>query len=101
MKHEIIFNGKTNIKNMSKMKFNVFCKSILDIMIEDKKNKKNRHLKRMAIICPIRFNNHFIPSQSERNFSIPDAVRGCLNISINTLYGIVAISLPARAAAVT
>lgn len=38
MKHEIINNGKPNLKNMSKAEFNVFCKSILDIMIEDKKD---------------------------------------------------------------
>ena len=40
MKHEIINNGKPNLKNMSKPEFNIFCKSILDIMIEDKKNKE-------------------------------------------------------------
>ncbi len=40
MKHEIINNGKPNIKNMSKPEFNVFCKSILDIIIEEQKNKK-------------------------------------------------------------
>ena len=39
MKHEIINNGKPNLKNMSKPEFNVFCKSILDIIIEDKKDK--------------------------------------------------------------
>ena len=38
MKHEIINNGKPNLKNMSKPEFNVFCKSILDIIIEDKKD---------------------------------------------------------------
>ena len=38
MKHEIINNGKPNLKNMSKAEFNVFCKSILDIMIEEKKD---------------------------------------------------------------
>lgn len=39
MKHEIINNGKPNIQNMTKAEFNVFCKSILDIIIEDKKDK--------------------------------------------------------------
>lgn len=43
MKHEIINNGKPNLKNMSKPEFNVFCKSILDIMIEDKKAKKRKN----------------------------------------------------------
>ena len=38
MKHEIIYNGKPNIKNMSKPEFNIFCKSILDIIIENKKD---------------------------------------------------------------
>ena len=40
MKHEIINNGKPNIKNMTKAEFIVFCKSILDIIIEDKKDKE-------------------------------------------------------------
>ena len=40
MKHEIINNGKPNLKNMSKPEFNVFCKSILDIIIEDKNDKE-------------------------------------------------------------
>ena len=40
MKHEIINNGKSNIQNMTKAEFNIFCKSILDIIIEDKKDKE-------------------------------------------------------------
>ena len=40
MKHEIINNGKPELENMSKPEFNVFCKSILDIIIEDKKDKE-------------------------------------------------------------
>ena len=40
MKHEIRNNGKPNLKNMSKPEFNVFCKSILDIIIEEEKNKE-------------------------------------------------------------
>ncbi len=40
MKHEIINNGKPNLKNMSKPELNIFCKSILDIIIEDKKDKE-------------------------------------------------------------
>ena len=38
MKHEIINNGKPNLKNISKPEFNIFCKSILDIIIENKKD---------------------------------------------------------------
>lgn len=38
MKHEIINNGKPKLENMSKPEFNVFCKSILDIIIENKKD---------------------------------------------------------------
>lgn len=38
MKHEIINNGKPNLKNMSKPELNIFCKSILDIIIENKKD---------------------------------------------------------------
>ncbi len=40
MKHEIINNGKPNLKNMSKAEFNIFCQSILDIIIEEEKNKE-------------------------------------------------------------
>ena len=40
MKHEIINNGKPTVKNMTKVEFNVFCKNILDIMIEDKKGEE-------------------------------------------------------------
>ena len=40
MKHEIIYNGKPNPKNMTKPEFNVFCKSILDIILEGKKGKE-------------------------------------------------------------
>lgn len=40
MKHKIINNGKPNLKNMTKAEFNVFCKSILYIIIEDKKDKE-------------------------------------------------------------
>ena len=40
MKHEIINDGKPNLKNMSKPEFNVFCKSILDIIIEEQKDKE-------------------------------------------------------------
>lgn len=40
MKHEIINNGKPNIKNMPKAEFNIFCKSILDIIIEEQKDKE-------------------------------------------------------------
>ncbi len=34
-KHEIIHNGKPNLKNMSKTEFNVFCKSLLDILVAE------------------------------------------------------------------
>lgn len=40
MKHEIIYNGKPNPKNMTKPEFNVFCKTLLDIIIEEKKGKE-------------------------------------------------------------
>lgn len=53
MKHEIINNGKPNIKNMSKPEFNVFCKSILDIMIEDKKSKEKEKSSEMDSIVDI------------------------------------------------
>ena len=38
MKHEIINNGKPTPKNMSNPEFNIFCKTLLDIIIEDKKD---------------------------------------------------------------
>ena len=34
MKYEIINNGKPNLKNVSRLEFNVFCKSIFDIIIK-------------------------------------------------------------------
>lgn len=40
MKHEIINDGKPNIKNLTKAEFNVFCKTLLDIIIEEKKDKE-------------------------------------------------------------
>ena len=45
MKHEIINNGKPKLENMSKPEFNIFCKSILDIIIEDKKDKEKSLLR--------------------------------------------------------
>jgi len=45
MKHEIIYKGKPNIKNMPKAEFNVFCKSILDIIIEEIKDEKMKKTK--------------------------------------------------------
>ena len=41
-KHEIIHNGKPNLKNMSKTEFNVFCNSLLDILISETKAQAER-----------------------------------------------------------
>ena len=41
-KHEIIQNGKPNLKNMSKTEFNVFCKSLLDILIAETPKQAER-----------------------------------------------------------
>lgn len=40
IKHEIITQGTPKLENMPKEVFNVFCKSILDIIIEDEKGKQ-------------------------------------------------------------
>ena len=41
IKHEVITQGTPKLENMPKEVFNVFCKSILDIIIEDEKGKQN------------------------------------------------------------
>ena len=41
IKHEVITQGTPRLENMPKEVFNVFCKSILDIIIEDEKSKQN------------------------------------------------------------
>ena len=41
IKHEVITQGTPKLENMPKEVFNVFCKSILDIIIEDEKSKQN------------------------------------------------------------
>ncbi len=53
MKHEIIYNGKPNIKNMPKAEFNVFCKGILDIIIENEKGKRSNKSSEMDSIVDI------------------------------------------------
>ena len=40
IKHEVITQGTPRLENMPKEVFNVFCKSILDIIIEDEKGKQ-------------------------------------------------------------
>ena len=40
--HEIIHNGKPNLKNMSKTEFNIFCKSLLDILIAETPKQAER-----------------------------------------------------------
>ena len=57
MKHEIIYNGKPNPKNMSKPEFNVFCKTILDIIIEDKKDKEKSSAVNETILIDHRLPN--------------------------------------------
>ena len=37
IKHEVITQGTPKLENMPKEAFNVFCKSILDIIIEERK----------------------------------------------------------------
>ena len=41
IKHEVITQGTPKLENMPKEVFNVFCKGILDIIIEDEKGKQN------------------------------------------------------------
>ena len=40
--HEIIHNGKPNLKNMSRTELNVFCKSLLDILIAETPKQAER-----------------------------------------------------------
>lgn len=40
--HEVLHNGKPNLKNMSKTEFNVFCKSLLDIVIAETTKQAER-----------------------------------------------------------
>ena len=40
IKHEVITQGTPRLENMPKEVFNVFCKSILDIIIDDEKGKQ-------------------------------------------------------------
>ncbi len=41
-KHETLHNGKPNLKNMSKTEFNVFCKSLLDILVAETQEQAER-----------------------------------------------------------
>ena len=40
IKHEVITQGTPKIENMPKEVFNVFCKSILDVIIAEKEDKE-------------------------------------------------------------
>ena len=41
IKHEVITQGKPKLENMPKEVFNVFCKSILDAIINQEKREKS------------------------------------------------------------
>ena len=38
-------NGKPNLKNMSKPEFNVFCKTLLDILVAEKQSQTEQSKK--------------------------------------------------------
>ena len=40
IKHEVIKQGTPKLENMPKEVFNVFCKSILDVIINERKDEK-------------------------------------------------------------
>ncbi len=40
IKHEVITQGTTKLENMPKEVFNVFCKNILDVIINERKDEK-------------------------------------------------------------
>ena len=40
IKHEVITQGTPKLENMPKEVFNVFCKSILDVIINERKDEK-------------------------------------------------------------
>ena len=40
IKHEVITQGTPKLENMTKEVFNVFCKSILDVIVAEKEDKE-------------------------------------------------------------
>lgn len=40
IKHEVITQGTLKLENMPKDAFNVFCKSILDVIVAEKEDKE-------------------------------------------------------------
>ena len=40
IKHEVLTQGTPKIENMPKEVFNVFCKSILDVIVAEKEDKE-------------------------------------------------------------
>ncbi len=40
IKHEVITQGTPKLENMPKEVFNVFCKSLLDVIIAEKEDKE-------------------------------------------------------------
>ena len=40
IKHEVITQGTPKLENMTKEVFNVFCKSILDVIVTEKEDKE-------------------------------------------------------------
>lgn len=40
IKHEVITQGTPKLENMPKEVFNVFCKSILDVIVAEKEDKE-------------------------------------------------------------
>ena len=53
IKHEVITQGTPKFENMPKEVFNVFCKNILDIIIEDKKDKQNNKSREIDSITDV------------------------------------------------
>ena len=53
IKHEVMTQGTPKFENMPKEVFNVFCKNILDIIIEDKKDKQNNKSREIDSITDV------------------------------------------------
>ena len=53
IKHEVITQGTPKLENMPKEVFNVFCKSILDVIIEDEKGKQNNNSNKIDSIADV------------------------------------------------
>ena len=74
IKHDVITQGTPKLENMPKEVFNVFCKSILDAFIEERKGEKLK--------CIVSSNN--TGDISMKNKKAPDFSDACI-LNANTI----------------